>query len=218
MAPDTNNPSSDVPAQTPPAGNVDGIPCDQREHLVIVLDVSESMGERYDDRMNKLTAAQRAVVTLVVQKAQIDANDLVGLVAFNADARIVLHPCPLATNKRDIIAAVQSLEVGGGTDINKGLKAAGEAHSWHDPNVVRRIHLLTDGHGGHPLKTANDLKNRGVVIDVTGMGENPSDVDEKLLRQVASVIQNEVRYRFVKDSATLVDDASRVADKTATAV
>ena len=57
---------------------------------------------------------------------------------------------------------------------------------------------MTDGHGGHPLRTAEELKARGVVIDVTGVGQDPAGVDEKLLKKVASVIEGELRYRFVK--------------------
>ena len=64
---------------------------------------------------------------------------------------------------------------------------------WRRNDVVRGIILLTDGHGGHPLRTADDLKSRGVVIDVIGIGPSPSAVDEKLLKKVASVIEGESR-------------------------
>ncbi len=191
-------------------------PVDQREHVVLALDISSSMSEPYDNRMDKHTASQRAAVTLVVHKAQLDANDHVGLVSFNSQAQIVVRPCPLVTHKQQIIEGIQSLSSGGGTDIHKGVKSAGDAFAWQDPNVVRRIVLLTDGHGGHPLRTADELKGRGVIIDVTGIGPDPSAVDEKLLRKVASVVQGEVRYRFIKDSQTLVDEYRGISEKTAT--
>lgn len=78
-----------------------------------------------------------------------------------------------------------------GTDIDAGLKVADQALQWHRFSVVRRIILLTDGQGGYPLQTAESLKQRGVVIDAIGVGDQPSDVDEKLLRAVASVVQGE---------------------------
>lgn len=87
---------------------------------------------------------------------------------------------------------------------------------WSRNDVVRRIVLLTDGHGGEPLRTAEDLKSRGVVIDVIGVGSNPSRVDEKLLRKVASVIEGETRYRFIKDQQTLVGHYTQLANKTKT--
>ena len=82
--------------------------------------------------------------------------------------------------------------------------------------MVRRIVLLTDGHGGHPIDTARDLKSKGVVIDVIGVGSAPSGVDEKLLRNVASVVEGEARYRFIKDQQTLVAHYTQLANKTAT--
>ena len=124
--------------------------------------------------------------------------------------------CPINAYKRQIILALQSLSIQGGTDINEGLKVASDAFNWSRDDVVRRIVLLTDGHGGHPIRTAEALKSQGVVIDVIGIGERPSEVNEKLLRKVASVIEGEVRYRFIKDQQTLVAHYTQLANKTAT--
>ena len=108
------------------------------------------------------------------------------------------------------------MSAGGGTDINEGLKTARDSFDWNRNNVVRRIILLTDGHGGQPLKTSEELKSRGVIIDVIGIGSTPEGVDEKLLRKVASVIEGEVRYRFIADSLTLTRTYTQLANKTAT--
>ena len=97
----------------------------------------------------------------------------------------------------------------------QGLRIARDAFDWHRKSVVRRIILLTDGHGGDPMETAEDLKSRGVVIDVVGVGRAPGAVDETLLHQVASVIEGETRYRFIKDQKTLVDHYTQLANKTA---
>jgi hypothetical protein len=88
---------------------------------------------------------------------------------------------------------------------------------WHRAGVVRRVVLETDGHGGNPLQTAEYMKQNGVVIDVVGIGEHPSGVDEKLLKKVASVVEGELRYRFIKDHRTLVAHYTQLANKTATA-
>ena len=52
---------------------------------------------------------------------------------------------------------------------------------------MRRAVVLTDGHqnaGPDPLPIATDLKTRGVIIDVICVGQQPSDVDEALLKQI----------------------------------
>jgi len=188
----------------------------QREHTVFVIDVSGSMGWDYDGRLRKLDAAIRANVTMVLNKAQIDPHDEIGIVIFDDSAQALLPLRPLHSHKRQIIQTLQSLTIGGGTDINEGLKAAHDVFDWSRSDVVRRIVLLTDGQGGHPLRTAEDLKSRGIVIDVVGVGQDPSGVDEKLLRKVASVIEGEVRYRFIKDQQTLVIHYTQLANKTAT--
>lgn len=188
----------------------------QREHLASVVDKSDSMGGQCDSRYNKIQAAIRANTTMVLHKAQIDPNDEVGIVAFNSHADILLPLRPIHSHKRQIIETLQSLDHDNGTDINEGLKKARDLFDWSRNDVVRRIVLLTDGQGGHPLNTAEDLKSRGVVIDVIGVGDTPSEVDEKLLRKVASVIQGETRYRFIKDQQTLVAHYTQLANKTAT--
>lgn len=152
----------------------------------------------------------------MINKAQIDPYDAVGIVTFDDQAQRVLEICPLHSHRRHIIQTLQQLPEGGGTDINEGLKAAREMFDWSRSDAVRRIVLLTDGQGGHPLHTAEDLKNRGTIIDVIGVGEDPGEVDEKLLKKVASVVEGEIRYRFIKDQQSLVAHYTMLANKTAT--
>ena len=190
---------------------------DRREHTFLVNDVSGSMSSPFDGAVSKEEAVIRATVTMVIQKAQIDPNDEIGIVTFNSHAQLVLPLCPLHSHKQQIISALQSMTPSNGTDINEGLKAARDAFDWSRDDVVRRIVLLTDGQGGYPLRTAEELKSRGVVIDVIGVGASPSDVDEKLLRQVASVVEGELRFRFLADQRTLLIHYTQIANKTAIA-
>ncbi|MFC1636834.1 VWA domain-containing protein [Planctomycetota bacterium] len=188
----------------------------QREHAVLTTDVSDSMNEIYDGQIIKVEAAKRADISMILNKAQIDPYDEIGIVSFNSKAQQILSICPIHSHKSQIIQAVQSLKAYDGTDINEGLKVARDMFDWNRNDIVRRIVLLTDGHGGHPLRTADDLKSRGAVIDVIGIGDKPSNVNEKLLRKVASVIEGELRYRFIKDQQTLVAHYTQLANKTAT--
>ena len=204
---------SSAPA-SPPTGPQ--VVSEQREHTVVVHDASTSMGGDCDGRCSKLDASKRAGGAMVVMKGQIDGEDKVGVVSFNQRATIVLPLMAIAACKASILDAIQSLQVSGGTNINEGLKAARDLFDWTLTDIVRRIILLTDGQGGDPLHTATDLKARGVIIDVIGVGKDPSGVNEKLLRAVASVVDGEVRYRFIKDSQTLVNHYTELAGKTRT--
>lgn len=189
----------------------------QREEIMNLIDRSISMRELYERGIIKLEAAKKGNIKMVLEKEQIDADDEMGIVQFDDGAQVLLQPVPIRTHKQQIIQTINSIQIGGGTDLNKGLKAAESAFNWHRQGVVRRIVMLTDGHGGSPINTANRLKANGVVIDVIGVGPNPSSVNEKLLRAVASTIEGEVRYRFIKDQQTLVAHYTNVAGKTATA-
>ena len=188
----------------------------QREQTAIVNDRSASMDEEYTADINKQEAANRAAIVMVCNKAQIDPQDEIGLVAFNSHAEVLLDLLPIVSHKRQMIEAIQDLTPDNGTDINEGLTAARDMFDWNRKDVVRRIVLLTDGEGGNPLHTAKDLKSRGVVIDVIGIGDCPSNVNEKLLKKVASVVAGELRYRFIKDHQSLIAHYTQLANKTAT--
>ena len=189
---------------------------DQREQTTFVVDRSWSMDEPFDRNENKLEAACRANINMVLNKERIDPLDEIALVAFCSWAEVILGLSQIKICKRKIIEAIQSLTPGDGTDIDTGLRATRDVFDWSRQDVVRRIVLLTDGQGGDPLATADDLKDRGVVIDVIGVGADPSGVDEKLLRKVASVVEGEVRYRFIKDQQSLMAHYTQLANKTAT--
>jgi hypothetical protein len=82
--------------------------------------------------------------------------------------------------------------------------------------IVQRVVMLTDGQGGEPLTTAERLKSCGVVIDVIGVGDSPSNVNEPLLKKVASFIDGELHYRFIKDHQSLIAHYTQLAHKTKT--
>lgn len=191
----------------------------QRELVVLVNDVSPSMEEDYDGTMIKLDASIRASVNLILNKHHIDPDDQIALVTFHEKATLDMPLTPTRHGKCEMIRRVQSLRTrGAGTSLQAGLECAEKALDWSSSNVVRRIIMLTDGHSGNPAKIAADLKSQGVVIDVIGVGKSPRKVNEKVLRQIASTVEGELRYRFIRDQATLVAHYTGLAMKTATAI
>lgn len=75
-------------------------------------------------------------------------------------------------------------------------------------NILRRIIMLTDGDhncSGCPVDVARDLKKSGVIIDCIGIGGSPKDVNEELLKEIASRNPDgSVRYCFIGDQAQLL--------------
>ena len=81
-----------------------------------------------------------------------------------------------------------------------------------------RIVLLTDGYhntGRDPLPIAKELKGAGVCIDCIGIGGEPSDVDEDLLKAIASTHADGVtpRYAFIGDKADLIQRFEELAGR-----
>lgn len=189
----------------------------RRERVVFVVDVSGSMGERYNSTYIKIQSAIRACMSMVIEKKRIDPLDEIAIVVFNDKAIVLIALVPVGAHRAEIFHALQSLQADGGTDINEGLKAAEKLFDWGQTDVTNKIILLTDGHGGHPLGTAADLKSRGVIIHVIGVGDSPENVDERLLKQVASTVNNELQYWFIKDHHALVTEVTGLANKTVVA-
>lgn len=73
---------------------------------------------------------------------------------------------------------------------------------------LKRIIMLTDGEyneGGSPIHVASRLKNAGVVLDCIGIGGSPNDVDEVILKKIASRNPDgSVRYCFIGDQEELI--------------
>jgi len=186
----------------------------QRELLFPVVDISDSMNWPMDNQCNKLDAAKQAVRAMVIQKSMIDVEDEIGVISFNSSARCNLPLSPLHSHQSEILNSILSLTASGGTKQQLGLKEADRNFQWERQEIVRRIVLLTDGCGGDPVPIAKELKNKGVVIDVIGVGHDHNEVNEAELRQVASVIEGQVSYRFIKDSQTLHQTFTQLGNKT----
>lgn len=185
-----------------------------REHQIFAIDVSGSMKEDFEPGVTKIDAAKRAAINLILSKRQVDPNDLVGIVAFNAAANIVYPLVQVGSGRRDLILALQSLHADGDTSLDAALRCCDQAFDWTQPGVIRRVVLLTDGHADDPLRTAASLKAHAVQLEVVGIGATPASVDEKLLKAVASVVGGEVQYRFIRDMASLLSHFTKLGEKT----
>jgi Ca-activated chloride channel family protein len=161
-----------------------------------------------DCKPSRIEASKRAAQQYIMRRAESSPQDRIALVSFSEYAEVVL-PLTNITDTATITKALKGLHAGGGTDINEGLEAA-ERILFEDrsrdvqDDRLKRILLLTDGHGGHPIRTARRLKSCGVLIEVIGIGGDPSAVNEKLLRKVATTDSYGTHYWFFRDTDSLV--------------
>lgn len=190
----------------------DGTSSFEPQDTILVQDVSYSM-EATDCLPSRLDASKAAAHEYVRCRAQISPNDRVAIVAFGSVARIVMPFTPIG-DIESITGAIRDLQLDFGTDIAAGLSAAAKLSGQcrYSDNRICRVPLLTDGHGGKPLHIAKKLKNSGAIIEVIGVGGDPSDVNESLLRKVATTdSQGVTHYQFIGDSETLINHYRQMA-------
>lgn len=122
-------------------------------HLVITLDISGSMSDRFEGEpgKTKLQIAQQSLLTLLKQMSD---NDALGIVLFNHAATILQPMEKLSTiDKKKLEANIMKLRAGGGTNITEAIKQSSDLYNdlkdkkgLNDDNnmISRRIFFLTD--------------------------------------------------------------------------
>lgn len=183
---------------------------------VLVNDKSASMGTK-DYRPSRLEGSKKAAEQFIRLRAKSSPDDRVAIVAFTESAETIV-PLASISETATIISKLKTLKATDGTDIAAGLRAAKhiflDSASLDNPKGrFYRTLLLTDDHGGKPLKIANELKHRlNVLVEVIGIGGKPSAVNEKLLRKVATTDPDGfTHYWFIRDSDSLITHYSELA-------
>lgn len=206
----------------------------------LVLDVSPSMLEE-DYLPSRLRAAICAAQKLIDEKAKRHPEDLVGIVCFGGWARRIHQPRPVGQYRVSLFNAAADLPTISATNIAAGLitakhdldsVAGGRSLASNIPFLesifgssqnstasttgrVGHVVCLSDGgwnDGDDPNPIASELKARGVVIDCIGIGGSPADVNEDLMRKIASTDrQGNPRYRFIGDTTALIQEFQKLA-------
>ena len=194
----------------PQAQPVQGPCASGRERSVLIFDRSGSMSFE-DYPPTRLLAAFDAGMEFITARKGRGLPDLVSIILFDTEAEFICQDIHLNEAGKVLTSLKEQAEIGGGTDINSGLIAA-ERHFHHAlQGYKNRIVLLTDGHGGNPVRTGKRLREAGVVIDIIGVAGEPILVAEEQLRQVASVINGISRYRFIGNRAELLRHFQSIA-------
>ena len=84
-------------------------------------------------------------------------------------------------------------------------------------DLTKRIIMLTDGQhngSGNPVKTADRLKKAGVIIECIGIAGSPGEVDEAMLKRIASRDETgKPRYCFIGDTTGLIRKYKSMANQ-----
>jgi Ca-activated chloride channel family protein len=145
-------------------------------NLALVLDHSGSM------RGDKLRGVKDAVKLLI---DQMTANDIVSVVIFDDNVRVVVPAQPV--RDRELLkAAVDGIKDGGGTSMSIGMNVGmTELRKNASPHLVNRMILLTDGatygDADRCRRAADDAGASGIGIYPLGIG---ADWEEDLLDNI----------------------------------
>jgi uncharacterized protein YegL len=122
-------------------------------HLVITLDISGSMSNKFEGEpgKTKLQVAQQSLLTLL---KQLSPDDALGIVLFNHSATVLQPIEKLSSiNRKKLEADILNLRANGGTTITRAIEVASDLYNSaadkkglkDDNNMIsRRIFFLTD--------------------------------------------------------------------------
>lgn len=175
--------------------------------VILVIDVSPSMND-CDYHPTRLEGAKRAVRRYLDALVRQEEETLVGIVDFHGEAERVTRPLPVGSHHRQLLELLIALHTGPGTNIGAALQLAGRelarTRLSRNPTVI----LLTDGdsnRGLDPVIASDELKGRGIQLDIIGIGGSPAEVNERDLKRMASVTNGQLRYWFIESADSLVE-------------
>lgn len=184
---------------------------DEGSAAVLVLDASGSMLDE-DWPPSRLEAAKDAARQYCARVAREEPHARIGILAYGSSAKTLCGLTPAAELGK-LQKSINRIKCLGGTNIRAGLKEALRVLSSGPPGY--QIVLLSDGHNmeKNPLGAADRLKARG-TIDCVGIGGSPGDVDEDLLKDIASANPDGTkRYRWIGGRDRLVKHFHNLAGR-----
>ncbi|MGF1770426.1 VWA domain-containing protein [Enterovibrio makurazakiensis] len=162
------------------------IPVSERKasNLVFLVDVSGSMNQP-----NKLPLLVQSLSLMV---KNLSANDNVSVVTYAGNASVVLKPTK-GSEQTTIINALKSLQAGGGTYGESGIKLAyQQAKEGFIREGVNRVVLATDGDFNVGVTSLDALKTlveeeRENGISLTTLGFGRGNYNDAMMEQLANI-------------------------------
>ena len=205
------------PAKRPLPAAYRGIPetsqhADKSRDSVLLIDASISMNQT-DWKPSRSVAAQNAAITFTKRRASEDPDSRIAIVAYGDEAAS-LSGLTVARRCRKLARSINSVTVMGNTNITASLEMA--FNLLQSSRCLGQVVLLTDGchnTGPEPHDISEKLKKRA-IIECVGIGGSPEDVDEELLRYIASPYPDgSKRYRWIGDKERLAQHFHNLAGR-----
>ena len=173
---------------------------------VLVIDASTSM-DNADWWPSRLAGAKTAAVTYVRRLRTEEPGARTAVAAFSLTAKMIC--CLVPVREACLLEhAIHSIDSAARTNITAGLNSALRAFDGRPANG--HVTLFADGHhnyGDDPRNVAQRLRDIATV-ECVGIGASPEEVNEPLLREVASAYPDgSKRYRWIGDQERLVEQA-----------
>jgi len=179
-----------------------------KANLVFLVDVSGSMNS--PDKLPLLKTSLRLLVNGLAPR------DSIAIVTYANMATVALPATPLK-DKATILAAIEGLQSGGGTNGGAGIRLAyAEARKAYNEDGINRVILATDGDlnvGVTSFRALIDMitreRKQGVALTVLGFGGG--NLNDHLLEQLAN--KGDGNYAYIDQ----LDEAQKVLRREASA-
>jgi len=162
--------------------------------MVFIIDHSGSMSET-SGGVQKLELAKEAAAR---STELLFPTDRIGVIAFDDVASWVV-PMTDLSNQAEVVNAIGSIQVGGGTDIMAGLQAMAKVLP-DDPARVKHVVLLTDGGAnpmGIPELVQQLFEQNGITLSTVAVGRDAAP----FLADLAALGGG--RYHFTADAGSI---------------
>ena len=185
-----------------------------------VGDISGSMSsEAFVPGESKRQTMEKAITSFLDEKVKMRPEDYFALIAYHHAATVCCPFLNVRRGHRNLHHALKKMTSlpAGGTTLASGLTEADMliARIPRAQQILPRVLAYSDGYDDSPhqaLKTAEKLKNAGVIIETFGVEISPEKVDEPFLKEVATTDGNGfVHYRFLRDAQSIQETFNELA-------
>lgn len=152
----------------------------------------EYVDEQYYEYVQSISKLEQAKNAAIKAVEKLNNGDFVSIVCFDDVVNVLVEATKItAKNKKEIIAKIKSIKVGGSTNLHEGwLRAATEVAKNISEKYINRVIVLTDGQTNAGIRDPKEIENnvfklykKSISTTCMGIGEG---FNEKLLEAMSN--------------------------------